>query len=494
MGPTGTQRKGCAALAIAVSLLSSCGEKTNSGPVLPSFSDVSSAPPVIQQAGEAVVRIGTAGEFATASFISPSGILITNNHVLGVDICPAEGCYVSLTFDYQRGDPVPTPMAVFAVPLAVDVGLDMAVAQIYVAPGGATLSTPHYLTLEAEDPESLLGTHVHLVGHPEGDLKQWTQGEIVDFDGAYVTFSAYSLPGNSGSPILDDDGNMLGILSEGPTSQGLISDVGVNEYSIGIGSFALVPAMSEPLPSALWSVNTETTQDEVVQHEDVYLNAHVASANVGGAPQQVLSSLGAACDTGLGVPSYDSVDDLLNALAPCFDAEEWIECRVDAPGGSGAFHVCPPDASSWQARYENVFARVQALGGQLELTEVSFAIASLAATSAAGTQAAAQSLGQALAMSNAPLDYYVASYLAAFDVTTYQGTNLVDFVEQYKSFPGYAISADYIVYTALWLQQWGSLTSDATLSLVKAFASDPTIDVETRLYVESVLYQYGALD
>ena len=63
---------------------------------------------------------------ATAVFISPDGLLLTNNHVLGVSICPVEGCYVQLTFGDQRGVPVSPAEVVFAVPKAVNVGLDVA--------------------------------------------------------------------------------------------------------------------------------------------------------------------------------------------------------------------------------------------------------------------------------------------------------------------------------------------------------------------------------
>jgi hypothetical protein len=102
-----------------------------------------------------VVRIHTAGSSATGSFISPTGILLTNNHVLGVDVCPREGCYAQITFLYQRHSAPQEPQTVFVVPLAVDVGLNMAALQVSSGPGATPMATPHYLTLASRDPGSL---------------------------------------------------------------------------------------------------------------------------------------------------------------------------------------------------------------------------------------------------------------------------------------------------------------------------------------------------
>lgn len=53
-----------------------------------SMRHVETAPSVIKKAGEAVVRINANG---TGFFITENGLLMTNNHVLGVDNCPKKG-------------------------------------------------------------------------------------------------------------------------------------------------------------------------------------------------------------------------------------------------------------------------------------------------------------------------------------------------------------------------------------------------------------------
>jgi hypothetical protein len=462
---------------------------------IPSFKDVSDAPVKIQEAAAAVVRIGTAGQSATGSFISPNGILITNNHVLGIDVCPIEGCYAALTFMYQRHATPQAPQTVFVVPLAIDVGLDMAVMQVHSAgPAGPPLSTPHYLTLDSRDPASLLGSHVNVVGHPEGHLKKWTEGRVVDSNGAWISFSAYSLPGSSGSPVLDDDGNMVGILHRGPTTQDLLSDVGVDEYSIGTASSALIAAMSAPLPADLWSVAAPATDDEVVQHQVVYLNARAMTATVDSATKPVLSSLGAACDAGLAVQDYDSPEDFDAGLSSCLAGELWIECRSDVLSGGGAFGVCPADASAWTQRYNTVFDRTRALNGELDFDAVSYAVARLADSTTDGVTAGAHSLEMALATASPPLDFNVAEYLAAFGIDTYAGMTLANFTQDYATFADFPLSAIQIASTAVSLAGTQAIDNSTALSILQALASDPTVDVGAKLYIEDVRYQSGALD
>ena len=478
-------------LAIGLLVVAGC---SNHGPsvTLPGFKDVSDAPAVIQTAAKAVVKVGTSGEFATGSFISPHGVLLTNNHVLGVGICPLEGCYVEITFMQQRHSKPQQPQTVFVVPLAVDVGLDMAVVQVSDTPGGAPLDTPSFLTLDSRDAASLVGTHIHVVGHPEGHLKKWSEGEVVDINGAWISTTAFTLPGSSGSPILDDAGHLVGIEHRGPTSQDLGSNVGVDESSIGTASAALIAAMSAPLPPAMWSIAAPATDDDVVAHQVLYLNGHAKDATVSGMPKRVLSSLGSACDAALARNDFASPNDLASALAPCTDAMDWIECRSDAP--AGGFGVCPDDVTAWRSRYQGVFDHWHELNGQLELAPIAFGDAALEAYKSNGQAVASQNLRQALGAAMTPLDFDVANYLAAFDVESYDGARLVDFLQGYSNVPGYALSGTSIASAMLWLNNNMAVSGPDVRTFLQRLAGDDNIDLGAKLYIEEVLYESGALD
>jgi hypothetical protein len=475
--------------ASALAGLTACSSSSSTAH-LPTFSDVNAAPAAIQTAAHAVVRVILAEEEATGSFISPDGKLLTNNHVLGVDECPLEGCFAKITFDYQRGvSPAPTDQQVFIVPIAVDVGLDMALVQVLQGMGGQPISTPNYLTIDSHDAPSLLGTHVNVVGHPEAHLKKWSRGEVVDTNGTWIQTSAFALPGNSGSPILDDSGHMVGILHRAPSEQDLFTANGADEWSIGTASAALLSAMSAPLPAVMWSLATSTTDDAVAQHESLYLNAQQSTANVGGARKAVIDSLGVACDEGLANQAITAPEDLSAALAPCFAAERWITCNTPPGASTSSFGVCPSNPSAWMSRFQGAFDRWHALNGDLELSMVSFAPARVQ-----GTQVGTTLLQQALATTNPPLDFQVASYLAAFGITTYSGQNLVSFAASYSSYPDYGLYGSWIASTFLWLYDSGVLGGNQVISYLQGLYGDPNIDLASRLYIEESLYRSGVLN
>ena len=489
-----------AAVSFALFGLLGCNQGQGStSPDLPSFQDLTTAPAPIQKAAEAVVRIRTANEVATGSFISPTGLLLTNNHVLGTEICPVEGCFAQITFDFQRGKPssAATPTTVFVIPSAVSVGLDMAVVQVFTSKGGGMLSTPSFLTIEAHGAAELLKTHVTLVGHPEGHLKKWTDGEVVDSNGHWIWTSAYLLPGNSGSPILDDAGNVVGIVHRGPTGEDYFTSDGALTYSIGTDSAALQASMSAPLPPEMISVGAATTADDVVAHDIVYLNAHVSSAmdtDTTKGPLDVLSALGTACDAALKVTDYPTPEALATALQPCQDAMSWIECRTDAQTpSSGAVCPGPMDVTLWQQRFAAMNAAYVALNGETLLTPVSFGIASLQPSKAAGTSAGASSLQQALSQASQPLDLNVANYLAAFSVASYQGTQTVSYVTGYASVPDYALYATDAASAAAWMLDNGMMTRDNGLQILAQLYADGSVDVGSKLYIEDFEYQSGVL-
>src|SRR5262249_46033025 len=147
-----------------------------------------------------------------------------------------------------------------------------------------------------------------------------------------------------------DDGRLVGILHRGPTSQDLLTSDGADTYSIGTASGPLAAAMNAPLPAALVSTAAATTDDDAVAHELIFRNARTAMASIGGASKSILESLAPACDAGLARTDIASPEDLDAALAPCYAAESWVECRTDA---GTVFGVCPaPDAlDPWRARF-----------------------------------------------------------------------------------------------------------------------------------------------
>ena len=469
--------------------LSACSSDSKSTVDLPHFQDVSNAPPEIARAARAIVRIETATESGTGSFITSNGLLLTNNHVLGAPVCPLEGCAVWLSLEHQRGEPPRAPVLAFAVPQAVDLGLDIATLQIYEERGGAMFSSPDFLSLVSHTAVELLGMHVFVVGHPEASLKRWTEGTVVDTDGEWFKSTAFALPGDSGSPTLDDQGNFVGLIHRGPTGEDLVTSDSVNVYTLGTPSAPVLVAESAPLPAGMLSVAASTTSANVLANDQVFLNGETPSALVDGQQTSVLSVLGQACDAALARTDFVSLDDLQAAEAPCFDAMNWLECRTDLsqpfPG-----EVCS-DTAAWAARFQQVNETARALNGQVSLDAVSFAIAALSLTRAAGVTAGRASLSAALAEAQTPLDLLLTPYLAAFDIETYGGVSVAAYVRGYRQVAHYELAASNLANAAGWLYDNGVFTKADLGQMLRDLDGDPNVGLGSKLLIEELAYEFG---
>lgn len=463
---------------------------------LPRFNDITSASAAIKKAARAVVRIQVGGSFGTGSFISEDGLLMTNNHVLGAPACPIEGCSIELTFLHQRGEQ-DSPYSVFAVPVTVDEGLDLAIVQIYSTRfdvSGGKFETPDYLTWNRKSASALVGGHVVVVGHPEARLKKWTDGIVYDVLGDWFSSSAYILPGDSGSPVLDDSGRIVGLIHHSITSNDLVTAEGADETSTGTPSELLEAAMGEPLPASMISVGATTTAARVVANDLVYLNGNVANITADGVMTDVLSLLGTACDAA--IASADTTvklyDDLGTTLEPCFDATQWIECREDEMKAYFAME-CPSsdDIALWQTRFQQANQLYVSANGEPQFSLVSFDVAALSPSKADGIQAGAAGLQQALAATKLPLDFGVANALAAFQVTTYDGASVPDFVTGYGKRPDYEFSAQSIASAAGWLMDNGAVPKDTVRSIFSDLMGDPTVTTGAKLYIEQFQYDEG---
>ena len=488
-----------ASAALLLTVLTGCGDDvTNITNVnnadLPGFNDITTASPVIQTAAKAVVRIHTAGSYATGFYVSSTGQLLTNDHVLGDSVCPSEGCYVEITPLHQRGKARVAPVTYFAVPNAVDVGLDMALVQLYTAKGGSKVTTPDYLTFNSRTPASLLGTHVTIVGHPEGNLKKWTDGVVANATGKWFQATAFVLPGDSGSPVLDDNGQVVGLIHRGPASLDLFTTNSANVSAICTASAPILAVMPSNLPATMVSVAAPTTAAKFLANDLLYLNARVTSLTADGVPTTPLNLLGTACDAALARQDYTSPDDMDDALTPCYHAQTWIECRSDAdPEPYG--RICPTgsDATAWFNRFKAINQRWLDMTGEPQYYSVTYAIARLQASFDLGQAAGAVELQKVVTATAPVLDLSLAFYMAAFNLPTYNNVTIKDYLVNYRDILHYELNDDSIAYGAAWLSYHNRLPENDMLSLLTGLYNDPNVSLGTKLAIEDMKYEYGAL-
>ncbi|MET0283468.1 MAG: serine protease [Polyangiales bacterium] len=476
--------------AFALLMVACAEELPNAAP--PELHDIEHASAMVKQAASAVVRIQhPAGGSATGSFISPDGLLLTNAHVLGGDTCAREGCAVALSFEYQRGTLALSPRGVWAVPQHVDVGLDMAAVQIFLDEAKTQrINTPFHLTLAPRTASELVGTHVTAIGHPLGRLKKWSSGYVVSADGTWFDASVFSLPGGSGSPLLDDAGQLVGLLHRGAEGFDLLTRTSAEVTAVASASADVQRALAAPLPTSVFSLADSLSADQALANSGAFLAAHTWKANVDGQPVSLAWLLGTDCDEALAYDDYESYEAFQGAISSCFAALEFIECRTDllSQNKENAKECPRGELAVWSKRLQTAMDKQQRFNGSLDLTAISYSMEGLSDTVAAGEQAARTNLLATLDRFKPRLDFTIGSYLAAYAVESYDNQSVRELFLNYRTVPFYERYAFQIATAMFWLHGENQLTRAQALGAVKALYRDSKVSIGAKLRIEDLLH------
>jgi hypothetical protein len=164
--------------------------------------------------GAAVCKLGFDDEEDGTGFLLGPDILLTNNHVLPE---PARARLARCIFEYQLGidrKPKETvafrldPDSLFITSPAED-GLDYTFVRI--DPAAATRFGQ--IPASRGSFSSLEGEYAHVVQHPRGKMKRDTyrDNRIYEDDGISISYTADTEPGSSGSPVFNNDWQLIGL-------------------------------------------------------------------------------------------------------------------------------------------------------------------------------------------------------------------------------------------------------------------------------------------
>lgn len=143
-------------------------------------------------------------KLGAGALISPNGHILTAAHV--VDDCPA----ATIT-RYAHQELLGIEI------LSLNDESDLALLK-------APLDNQPYFKRGATP---FLGDKVRVVGHPFGHLWTMTTGTVTGVIRNYLQLDASTNPGNSGGPVVDDEGRLVGIISAIVTADGLYAGTGL---------------------------------------------------------------------------------------------------------------------------------------------------------------------------------------------------------------------------------------------------------------------------
>lgn len=194
---------------------------------------------VYQKANPAVVKIvynaEGGGMSGSGSIVDPSGLVLTNAHVLE----KATGTVGVILADGQQ--------VVADVVGRADRNLDIAAIKIRDRNNLPTISMANAVEV---------GQSVYSIGSPQGYQNTFTSGIVsaVYPDEGMIQHDAAINPGNSGGPLLNSQGEMIGVNTSIATSEVVDPEtgkvIGQSVGSIGI-SFALATHLVQPFLTAI---------------------------------------------------------------------------------------------------------------------------------------------------------------------------------------------------------------------------------------------------
>ncbi|GAA2724081.1 DNA/RNA non-specific endonuclease [Actinocorallia aurantiaca] len=150
--------------------------------------------------------------YGTGSLVSPA-LLLTNHHVL--PDAETARCSV-IEFDYQDGiDGEPLPSKVYGLApdrfFLADADRDFALVAVD-APAGELAGFGFNRLIESEG-KAIIGEFVTIVQHPRGEKKQVAlrENRIVDVPADFLHYTADTEPGSSGSPVFNDQWEIVAL-------------------------------------------------------------------------------------------------------------------------------------------------------------------------------------------------------------------------------------------------------------------------------------------
>ncbi len=208
----------------------------NAGPYVTGQRPVRDVQSLVAELGEAVAVVKTPRGLGTGWFCNPDGLLVTNHHVVAGERT------IRVTVFPRRGDSLGRKIYDKVRIVAVNAEMDLALLKIEEALG---VDIPQLLL---GDPRRVrVGDEVFAIGNPLGLDRTTSQG-IVSKVGRniggrlFLQTTAPIAPGNSGGPLFNDRGQVIGVISRGAVLlDGLgfaIPTVYVKEFLDNIEAFA----------------------------------------------------------------------------------------------------------------------------------------------------------------------------------------------------------------------------------------------------------------
>ena len=269
----------------------------------------------------------------TASFVRYKGRIwvMTNNHVVGLKNCSLEGCWVPAYLNFEKGQ-TSKKVLMHLKPLAAQDDVDVAFFsyQVWTHQGKRLAFKPSY-ALSFAHPNTPT-KDVYVIGHPRSGLKKFSKGKITRKQLGYLMVDALTLPGSSGSPILNTQGKIIGIHHSSSKRNDMWNDDGLIYQGRGSSLKPLLKVLSKAFKSPASTVKRATfvslrhpqlTLSRAQQLSALFQSAKVMPNLTGG--KNFFDELYRSCSRSLN-PNAATLSSYRHSHQSCTLARKWLKC------------------------------------------------------------------------------------------------------------------------------------------------------------------------
>ena len=450
--------------------------------------------PQLYDASQAVIKLLD----ATAAFVCANNqtYLMTNHHVLGAHNCAKNGCYAKAQFNFAKKT-VSRTQLLHLTPVAGSADADIAFYSFQ-----PTLNPVKCLKLAPSHPGSAAVT---LIGHPRGSLKKYSQGKIIEHWGGFIHVSAFSLPGSSGSPIVNQRGQLVGIHH----SSAKRNDMFTKREIIYHGRGSSLNTIKQVLATAnttqglngYQAVHNPVDFAQAKARAKLYQQARI-SPQLTTQSTSFFNQLAWDCEQVLNkftLSTQATRQTYRTSIQSCKLAKAWIGCprdlRLHTTRRIQPYQHCPPSHQARQ-RWQKLFAKV-AQGFQLYHGDDEFVWHLKSHTLSTGTLLSPwlQRITRPLQQPRNSVKLRTLSQLSQVlnhsslrlpQLTTHR---LVQAVKKYHQIPGYTWHLSLIAQATYNLYESTLLTKPGFDHIMQRLMSEPRSTLNTILLVEKLKHE-----
>lgn len=482
-----------------------------------SLQDIENAPKEIRKISSAVFRF----EGGTGSFVKFGDeiFIMTNNHVLGYKHCSRKGCFAKAVFNYEKGKQA-VFKNLFVTPAAVSEDVDVSFFRFKeINEAGDFMTVRPNLYLEFETNRAEVGETVYPIGHPRTSIKKFSSGQVVKYENGYMHVNALTLPGNSGSPIVNIAGKIIGIhhssvkRNDGFTREGLLY-VGRASSSPAILK-VLEAGLSDPdtLLAKFWNVDRAVSFSSAKSFTRIYKKSKTIPMLTTG--KDFFETLYDDCSRRLDLETTRSAK-FARSHESCSVALNWIGCAAPEkevsvkyilastltdshPDFDGYGSYCPRGKmkSKWANLFLKIGRKYRDFHGKDPLVWTAEGMSKLASDPKRASKIASTNIRKELNNSNNMVSVstilMLSQYSSVEKIDKINGIDLVELVKKYREIPNYEYDLADIADATQALYENNHLDKDELKEIVDSILAESQLSLNAKLAVEKIAFEKDVL-